>query len=149
MIGRNITATALVLAFAAAGAVAGKPRGAVECSELNWSPEVLAQNPDIALACQGVYQKDGKLYAKATIEVVRVQGSTLKFRTVRNDGSVGPRRSVKLGKNWRVRLDGREYLLGELSPGQRLSIYLPEDRFSLTVLDSSDASATAIERDDD
>ena len=125
-------------------AAADRPRGAVECEDLKWSAEVLAANPDIAFACRGVFEKDGILYAKATIEVVRVSGNTLRFRTLRTDGSWGKRRSVTLGSQWRVRIDGQEYRLSELSEGQRMNIYLPEDRFALTVLGSNEAKASAI-----
>ena len=106
-------------------------------------------NPDIALACEGVYEKDGILYAKATIEVVRVQGNTLRFRTLRTDGSKGDRRSVTLDSQWRVNLSGKEYRLMDLVEGQQLNIYLPEDRFALTVLDSNASQASSIEAVED
>ncbi|MEE4146387.1 MAG: hypothetical protein V2I26_16400 [Halieaceae bacterium] len=146
MSGRFFGAAGLTLLLAVGGAnAADKPRGAVQCADLKWSAEVLAANPDIASACQGVYEKDGVLYARATIEVVRVLGNTLRFRTLLKDGSLGKRRSVSLDSQWRVSLDGREYRLSELSEGQRLNIYLPEDRFALTVLGSNAPQASAIE----
>ncbi len=146
MIRRFFGITGLALALAAAGAAAAdQPRGAVECTDLKWSAEVLAANPDIASACRGVYEKDGILYAKATIEVVRVLGTTLRFRTLLTDGKLGKRRSVTLDSKWRVAIDGREYRLSDLSEGQRLNIYLPEDRFALTVLDSNTPQTSAIE----
>lgn len=146
MSGRFFGAAGLTLLLAVGGAnAADKPRGAVQCADLKWSAEVLAANPDIASACQGVYEKDGVLYARATIEVVRVLGNTLRFRTLLKDGSLGKRRSVSLDSQWRVSLDGREYRLSELSEGQRLNIYLPEDRFALTVLGSNAPRASAIE----
>jgi len=138
----------LLLATVGASA-ADAPRGAVECADLKWSAEVLAANPDIASACQGVYEKDGVLYAKATIEVIRVSGNTLRFRTLLTDGRLGERRSVSLDSHWRVSLDGREYRLSDLSQGQRLNIYLPEDRFALTVLGSNTPETSNIEAVDD
>ena len=100
----------------------------------------------ITLACQGVFEKDGVLFAKATIEVVKVQGDTMKFRTLRTDGSKGATRSVELDSHWRVKLDGREYRARDLSSGQRLNIYLPQDRFALTVADSNAGDARHIEQ---
>jgi hypothetical protein len=38
------------------------------CADFNWSADALAANPDIAKTCQAVYEKGGKLYAKASIE---------------------------------------------------------------------------------
>lgn len=150
MINRALVAGVFALSMVTAGtAAAEKTRGAVDCSELNWSPQVLERNPDIARACQGVFEKDGVLYAKATIRVVRVVGDTLRFRTMLNDGTFGERRGVTLDPQWRVNLDGREYRLSQLTEGQLLNIYLPEDRFSLTVQGSNNASPNPIEQVED
>ena len=69
----------------------------VTCADLNWSAEVLAVNPDIGAMCQTVYEKNGKLYAKTSIEVVRVRGNTMTFRPIHLDGTKGDSRSVTLG----------------------------------------------------
>lgn len=138
------TGFALLLAVNSA-AFAQKPRGVVHCAELQWSAQVLALNPDIALACQGVYEKDGVLYARATIEVVNVVGNKLRFRTLLTNGSKGKRRSITVGNDWRVTLDGQEYRASDLLPGQQLNIYLPEDRFVLSVLDSNETQSVEIE----
>ena len=146
MIAKGLRLSALVLAVTVGGqASAEKPRGAVECADLNWSAEVLAANPDIAFACQGVYEKDGILYAKASIEVVRVTGNRLRFRTLLTNGTKGSPRTVTLDSKWMVNLSGKEYRLMDLVEGQQLNIYLPEDRFALTVLGSNDAQASSIE----
>lgn len=146
MIYKRAAAACMALLFSCSLVTAAeKPRGAVECADLKWSAEVLAANPDIAFACRGVFEKDGILYAKATIEVVRIQGNTLRFRTLLTDGKLGKRRSVTLDNKWRVKLDGREYRLSELNVGQRMNIYLPEDRFALTVLGGNEAQANDIE----
>lgn len=138
---KRLWGIALALALlAAARAPAADERGAVSCEQLNWSPQVLAANPDIGRACRGVFQKDDVLYALAKIEVVRAQANTLRFRTLRTDGSKGPQRSIKLPPDFRVVLDGRKYRIGELLPGQELNVFLPEDRFAL-VLDSADDGA--------
>ena len=130
---------------ASSPALAQEYRGAVTCDELNWSAEVLESNPDIALACRGVYERDNILYAKATIEVVRVRGNTLTFRTIHTDGSKGDPRSLTLESSWRVELDGIQYRAAELVRGQQLNVYLPEDRFALVVETSAaaDSESTA------
>ena len=107
----------------------------VTCADLNWSAEVLAKNPDIASMCQSVYEKDGKLYAKTSVEVVRVRGNTMTFRPVEIDGTMGDSRSVTLDPSWRAKIAGREYRASDLSRGQKLNVYLPEDRFALAIED--------------
>ena len=150
MTSKTLSATVMValLLAAAQPGLADRIGGALTCEDLTWSPEVLAANPDIALACQGVYEKDGVLYARATIEVVNVQGDTIRFRTLRTDGSKGVTRSVKMDSNWRIRLDGRDYRARDLNSGQQLNIYLPQDRFALTVLNSTGDEARTIEAAD-
>ena len=106
------------------------------CADLNWSADTLAANPDIAKSCQAVYEKGGKLYAKASIEVVRVRGNRVTFRTLRTDGSKGDSRSVQLNNSWRAEIGGRNYRASDLSRGQQLNVYLPEDRFALVVEDA-------------
>src|SRR5210317_1772844 len=81
----------------------------VTCADLNWSAEVLALNPDIAAMCQTVYEKDGKLFAKTSVEVVRVRGNTMTFRPLHLDGTKGDSRSVTLDPSWRAQIAGREY----------------------------------------
>lgn len=106
------------------------------CADLDWSAETLAANPDIGQACQAVYEKEGRLYAKASIEVVRVRGNRMTFRTLRTDGSKGDSRSVQLDNSWRAEIGGRSYRASDLSRGQQLNVYLPEDRFALIVDDA-------------
>ncbi|MEP4485071.1 MAG: hypothetical protein ABJ013_05550 [Halioglobus sp.] len=106
------------------------------CADLNWSAEVLAANPDIAMSCQAVYEKDGQLYAKASIEIIRVRGNRMTFRTMHTDGSKGDSRSITLPSTWRAEIGGRSYRASDLMRGQQLNVYLPEDRFALAVEDT-------------
>ena len=107
----------------------------VTCADLNWSAEVLAANPDIAAMCQTVYEKNGRLFAKTSIEVVRVRGNTMTFRPLHIDGTKGDSRSVTLDSSWRAKIAGREYRASDLMRGQNLNVYLPEDRFALAIED--------------
>ncbi|MEM1190802.1 MAG: hypothetical protein AAF933_02745 [Pseudomonadota bacterium] len=103
------------------------------CDDLVWSAQVLAINPDIRKSCQGVYQRGDELFAKVTIEVTRVSGNRLGFRPQHLDGSMGKPRSITVPSTWRARLDGEDYRVRDLMPGQRLNVYVPEDRFALAV----------------
>jgi hypothetical protein len=107
----------------------------VTCADLNWSAQVLAANPDIAQMCQTVYEKDGRLFAKTSVEVVRVRGNTMTFRPLHTDGTMGDSRQVTLDSSWRANIGGRQYRASDLSRGQRLNVYLPEDRFALAFED--------------
>lgn len=103
------------------------------CATLNWSASVHRSYPDIAEICQGVYQKDGKLYAKAQVEVVRITGNRVTIRSVHVDGSTGHQVSLRVGPDWRATIDGQQLRLGELVAGQVLTVFIPQDRFVLTL----------------
>jgi hypothetical protein len=107
----------------------------VTCADLNWSAGVLAENPDIAKTCRTVFEKDGKLYAQASVEVVRVRGNTMTFVTLHTDGTKGESRMTNLESGWRATIGGREYRASDLNRGQKLNVYLPEDRFALSIGD--------------
>jgi len=107
----------------------------VTCADLNWSAEVLAANPDIGKTCSAVWEKNGKLFAKVPIEVVRVRGNRMTFRPVHTDGSMGDSRSIQLDSAWRANIGGRQYRASDLMRGQNLNVYIPEDRFALVVED--------------
>ena len=130
-----VVAMGMALALSA-GQVSAQTESATTCADLNWSAEVLAANPDVGQACQAVYEKDGKLYAKASIEVVRVRGNRMTFRTMHTDGTKGDSRSVQLESSWRADIGGRSYRASDLMRGQQLNVYLPEDRFALSIEDA-------------
>jgi hypothetical protein len=131
----NLVGLSLALMAGAALAVDAAPESAVTCDDLNWSAHVLEQNPDIAQTCRGVYEKEGRLFALAKIEVVRTRGNTITFRTLHTDGGKGDSRSVTMDSSWRAKIAGRNYRVSELSRGQELNVYMPEDRFALAVED--------------
>lgn len=110
------------------------------CATLNWSEAVHRSYPDIHQICRGVYQKDGVLYARAEVEVLRVSGNRLTLRTLHTDGSRGHQTTVRVGPDWRARIDGREYRAGELVGGQRLTVYIPEDRFAIALEGASEVA---------
>lgn len=118
----------------AAGSAIAQPT-APTCDDLLWSAQVIAANPDVAKSCQGVYVRNAKLFAKVEIEVTRVRGNRLTFRTVHNDGTMGERSSVTVPSSWRANIDGESYRARELLSGQRLNVYLPEDRFAFLMHD--------------
>lgn len=121
------------------------------CEDLNWSAQVLAANPDIGQACRGVYQRNGELFAKVTVELTAVRGNRLTFRPLHSDGSKGSARSINVRNGWRADIDGRPYRASDLQPGQMLNVYIPEDRFALALDDGTfdgDEELMDIEGDD-
>lgn len=114
------------------------------CADIQWSANILEKNPDIGMSCQAVYERNGELYAKATIEVVRVRGNRLTFRPLHTDGTKGKSRSIRVPADWRAEIAGREYRVEELIRGQELNVYIPQDRFALAVVDDDGIDAIDI-----
>ncbi len=125
---------AAALALSIAG-VANAQDSGYTCDDLNWSAQVLAANPDIAESCQGVYERNGQLFAKANIEVTRVRGNRLTFRPMHTDGTKGKSRSITLPRTFSANIAGQTVRLSDMLPGQELSVYIPEDRFALAMDD--------------
>ena len=106
------------------------------CEELAWSAQMLEANPDIGEACQGVYVKGDTFYAKIRIEITGTGANRLSFRPILKDGKKGNMRSITVDNNWRANIEGRSLRASQLQSGQRLSVYVPEDRFALIDLAS-------------
>jgi hypothetical protein len=103
------------------------------CDEISFGADLTSRYPDIYDACQSVVEIDGERYAKMTVELIRTRGNQARFRFKERDGDFGPAHSVTLDPSWRANIQGREYRLRDLSPGQELSIYLPGDRWEAHV----------------
>ena len=123
----------VLLALLTTSALAAALERVPECDDLNWSAQVIAANPDISRSCLGVYVRNNKYFAKSQIEVVRINGYSLTFRPLRRDGSLGKPRRVTVPTSWRAQIDGVSYRAADLFAGQRLNVYIPEDRFALTI----------------
>lgn len=145
--GRFAGLACLTCLFAAALPAAGQR--APTCDDLNWSVQVVAANPDIREACLGVYVRNDTYYARSQIELVQVRGNTLTFRPVHRDGSKGKIRRVTVPAGWQALIEGRRYSASQLSTGQRLDVFIPEDRFALAIPDGNfegDEEMMAIEQ---
>jgi hypothetical protein len=112
------------------------------CSELTWSAETLAKYPNIGSACQEVMQKDGKNYVKFEGEVKKVaKGGTevvMKMKGGEQDLVLNPPegRTVYVG--------GRKVAVKSLRPGDSLTFYVPEDRFTAAVMETPTAPVEEI-----
>ena len=133
---KTLIATMLLLTASGAATAQDAPT----CDDLVWSAQVLEANPDIGLSCQGVFEQGGELFAKVTIEITRARGNRITFRPEHTDGSRGDLRSITVPSAWRANIGGSTYRASELLPGQKLNVYMPQDRFALA-MDTSDMTA--------
>jgi hypothetical protein len=101
----------------------------LSCSDIEWSSAVTDQYPSIADACDAVLMKNGKMFARIEVEVLRVRGRTLTFRIMNNDGSSGGSYSQTVDTSWRAKIGGQSFRPRDLSRGQMLNVYMPGDRW--------------------
>jgi hypothetical protein len=101
----------------------------LSCSDIEWSSAVTDQYPSIADACDAVLMKNGKMFARIEVEVLRVRGRTLTFRIMNNDGSSGGSYSQTVDTSWRAKIGGQSVRPRDLSRGQMLNVYMPGDRW--------------------
>lgn len=101
----------------------------LSCGDIEWSSVVTDQYPSIADACDAVVMKNGKMFARIEVEVMRVRGRTLTFRIMNNDGSSGGTYSQTVDTSWRARIGGQSLRARDLSRGQMLNVYMPGDRW--------------------
>ncbi len=109
------------------------------CSDIEFTPAVTSQFPEVAQACRGVVRSAaGAPYArvKAKVDYVRrdryrgdVRAVTLAILDA--DGEVLRKMSTKPERGFRYTVDGKEYSPDALNKGDTLSLYLPADRWEL------------------
>jgi hypothetical protein len=97
------------------------------CLEIAWTQETLAKYPKIASACQEVMQKDGKTYVRFDGEVKKVsKGGTEVVLDVKGGNTV----TLNPQEGRTVYIGGKKVPVKSLRPGDTLTFYIPEDRFT-------------------
>jgi hypothetical protein len=106
------------------------------CTQITWSPEMLAKHPKIASACQEVMQRDGKNYVKFEGEVKKVsKGGT----EVVMDMNGGDKLTLNPQPDRTVMVGGKKVPVKSLRPGYTLTFYVPEDRVVAAVMETPSA----------
>jgi hypothetical protein len=111
------------------------------CVAINWSAETLAKHPKIASACQEVMQKDGKTYVKFEGDVKKVSKNGTEVVMDIKGGDVITLHPVE-GRT--VYIGGKKTPVKSLRPGDTLTFYIPEDRFTATVMETPTAPVEEI-----
>lgn len=147
----NTRAKILAAAFALAAAAGVNAQSSVDrsftasgenCTQVTWSPEMLAKHPKIASACQEVLQKDGKTYVKFEGEIKKVSKQGTEVQMAMKGGDTitlnpKPDRSVYIG--------GKKTPVKNLRPGDSLTFYVPEDRLVAAVMETPAAPVEEIQ----
>lgn len=97
------------------------------CSDVEWSQEIVREYPGIDRACQKVEKRDGRTYVKfqGTVKEVIDNG-----RQVRINFKGGDTITLAPPPNATLYMDGRETAISRLSRGTELNFYVPEDQLT-------------------
>lgn len=100
-----------------------------DCSGVNWSQDALTAYPKIASACQGIQERDGKTYVKFAGKVEHNYNHGEKVAIKFKDGD---NLTLAPPANMQLYVDGKLKTARDLSRGDELSFYVPEDQLVQT-----------------
>lgn len=122
-----LTVTAFATAMATSATALAK-----DCSEVTWKEAVISEYPQIADACQGVVEFNGKEYVELDAKYVRSAGDQVRIRFMHQDGDYGPTYETKnLPKNFQIEIDGRQRSIHTLTRDSTMQLFVPTDRFAI------------------
>jgi len=117
------------------------------CDKVNWGQEVLKAFPNASKACHSVMMKNDQPYAKYVAEVQSVKAGevTLHMLDTKDKGISKIVIAPKEGAS--VKIDGKDVPTSKLKKGDRVSFYIPHDRWGL-YSDPNSTPITIVSRED-
>jgi Cu/Ag efflux protein CusF len=111
-------------------AVAQKQYG---CDEVNWGEEVVKAFPNASKGCHSVMMKNNQPYAKYVAEVQSVDRTTKEVTLNMLDTKDKAFSKVVIApkEGAHVKIDGKDTPVSKLKKGDRVSFYIPHDRWGL------------------
>ncbi len=101
------------------------------CDSVNWGEEVVKAFPNASKGCHSVMMKNNQPYAKYVAEVqgVKADEVTLHMLDKKNKGISKIVIAPKEGAT--VKIDGKDVAASKLKKGDKVSFYIPHDRWGL------------------
>jgi hypothetical protein len=105
------------------------------CGDITWQPGVLTRFPNIGAVCQGIVERDGKLYARFDGVVQRRSGSALYIRFLGGEKVPGGDHAVLIDppEDMVIQTSKGKFRVRDAQRGQDLTIFIPSDRFVVNV----------------
>ena len=97
----------------------------VGCDDLIWSPETLADNPNIGAACLDVVEKRGTWAAKFRARIVRQSVNSTIVQWQMPDGSWSASQRRYPARGAFAEISNQEVRIADLADRQELNVYLP------------------------
>jgi hypothetical protein len=141
----TLSAACLIACASAASAQGSTDRSFTavsdNCDSVTWSERAVATYPNIASACQGVEQRNGKRYVKfsGTVKSAENQGQRLVVN-FKDGGQV----TLTPPPETNLYVNGRKTPVSELARGDQLNFYIAEDRLAAQFPETEIQSARLI-----
>jgi hypothetical protein len=103
---------------------ASVPALAADCTNAQFSDEVLAKFPNIRLVCSEIIEKDGQQYAVVKGDLVRTGTNAVYMKFKLADGTKSDTRKIATRPEFRVKVDGKPVSVRNLAVGQELTAYV-------------------------
>jgi hypothetical protein len=119
------------------------------CDSVNWGQEVLAKFPNASKGCHSVMMKNNEAYAKyvAEVESVNKQTKEVTLHMLDTKDKAFSKVVIAPKEGASVKIDGKDTPVAKLKKGDKVSFYIPHDRWGL-YSDPESTPITIVSRED-
>jgi hypothetical protein len=125
-------ATAATLALLLAVPVVAQE---INCADIEFDAEIVANYPEVQKACLGVIEDQGVRYVRLRAKVLNNWISSLTIRYEHADGTWGLLKTVTPPEGFTAIVNGSPTPVEEIQEGTVMNIFVPEGRWELAMAD--------------
>ncbi len=101
------------------------------CDEVNWGEEVVKAFPNASKGCHSVMMKNDQPYAKYVAEVQSANSTEVVLHMLDTKDKAISKVVIAPKEGAHVKIDGHDTKVKDLKKGDRVSFYIPHDRWGL------------------
>ncbi len=101
------------------------------CDEVNWGEEVVKAFPNASKGCHSVMMKNDQPYAKYVAEVQSASSTEVVLHMLDTKDKAISKLVIAPKEGAHVTVDGKDTKVKDLKKGDRVSFYIPHDRWGL------------------
>lgn len=117
------------------------------CDEVNWGEDVLKVFPNASKGCHSVMMKNDQPYAKYVAEVQSASSTQVVLHMLDTKDKAFSKVVIEPKEGAHVKLDGKDTKVKDLKKGDRVSFYIPHDRWGLYA-DPDSTPVSIVSRED-
>lgn len=117
------------------------------CDKVNWGADVLKAFPNASRGCHSVMMKNDQPYAKYVAEVQSANADQVVLHMLDTSDKAFSKIVIAPKEGAQVTIDGKATPVSKLKKGDRVSFYIPHDRWGLYA-DPDSTPVNIISRED-